>query len=145
MEAFVAHVPKTCVSGLTPSAHTKIQTHPHTCKRNDSFRCAQILKMFLAFCYQNVAQNVSVKHRQVCCTYKLSGTSSSQGKAKNLKWLFYVCQIIFKSFKVLGRGRYLPKEEVSPWGWLSPTLWFQTESFERQTEFTAFQFARLVY
>lgn len=145
MEALVAHVPKTCVSGQTHPAHTKIQPHPHTCERNDSFRCTQILKMFLGFCYQNIAQNGFVKHRPVCCTYKLSGTSSSQGKAKHLKWLFYVCQIIFKSVKVLGRGRYLPKEEVSPWGWLSQTLWLQTESFERQTEFTAFHFARLDY
>ena len=68
--------------------------------------------------------------------------SSFQGKAKNLKWLFYVWQKIFKSFKVLRRGRSLRKEEALPWGWLSPALWLQTESFERQTKFTAFNSLR---
>jgi len=66
------------------------------------------------------------------------GTSSFQGKAKNLKWLFYACQIIFKSCKVLHRGRSLPKDEALPWGWLSPTLWLQTESFERQIDLQHF-------
>lgn len=144
MKAFVAHLPKKYVSGLTHSAHTQFQPHPHTCERNDSFRCSQILKMFFAFCYHNIAQSVFVKHRPVFCTYKLSGRSSFQGKAKELKWLFYACQIIFKQFKVLRRGRSLPKEVALLWGWLSLTLWLQTESFERQTEFTAFQFARMV-
>jgi hypothetical protein len=73
------------------------------------------------------------------------GTSSFQGKAKNLKWFFYACQIIFKSLKVLRRGRSLPKEEALPWEWLSPTLWLQTESFQRLTDFIPFQFARMDY
>jgi len=136
---------KKCVSRLTHSAHKKIQPHPYTCKRKDSFRCAQILKMFLAFCYQNIAQSVFVKHRPVSCTYMLSGASSFQGKAKKLKWLFYACQIIFRSFKVLRRGRSLTKKEALPWGWLNPTLWLQTESFERKTESTAFHFVRMDY
>jgi len=73
MEEFVAHVPKTCVSGLTHSAHTKNQPRPYACERNDSFRCAQILKMFLTFSYQNIGQSVFVKNRPVSCAYMLCG------------------------------------------------------------------------
>jgi hypothetical protein len=102
---------------------------------------------------ENVFSVLLSKHRTVLlwstdrCPVRINcaGTSSFQGKAKNLKWLFYACQIIFKSFTVLRRGRSLPKEEAFSWGWLSPTLSLQTESFERQTEFTAFQFARIDY